>query len=553
MKQFMALLRLQLLTRYADLKPRNMKNAFREKKGRSIGMMIGVTVLVIYLGVILYIIETKMLDFLGRMGWEDMLPAMAVTLATVGTLVMAFFFVMSSLYLGRDSVFLASMPVKTRTILGAKLTQVWLSETLIDAVILLPACILYGGRTGADAGFYLRMVLTWLMVAILPISIAALFSALLIRISVLWKHREAILTVGGIVLFAGYMFLMMNVGQVTNGNGQEFIESFMQSNAERIRSLTKMFPPAEWAAEGMIGDWGKLALYAAASAAAAAVVIGLLGVFYRKLSLLQGETAQVSSKKGIQKGAFTGGSAFRANVKRELKMILRVPSYATNILPIALLPAIMTIFMGLMVGRNIGENGESLQVMLQRIDNSAIVMGILAAVMAYMSGMNPALSTAVTREGRGHGFLTALPVSAQTLIKAKFTVGFALSAVGIIGAGIAVIVMLPIFATEAIMAVILCLLFCYASDCLALSRDVKHPKLDWVTEQEAVKQNFGVLISMLISWAVLGLLAALMIGLILLQCNMIVCFAVLCAVLLGFAYLTHRILQKNVVKYYFAQ
>ena len=160
------------------------------------------------------------------------------------------------------------LPISSRTVLGAKLAQVWLSATLIDAVILLPACILYGGRTGADAGFYLRMVLTWLMVAILPISIAALFSALLIRISVLWKHREAILTVGGIVLFAGYMFLMMNVGQVTNGNGQEFIESFMQSNAERIRSLTKMFPPTEWAAAGMIGDWGKLALYAAASAAA---------------------------------------------------------------------------------------------------------------------------------------------------------------------------------------------------------------------------------------------------------------------------------------------
>ena len=40
MTQFLALLKLQLLTRYADLKPRNLKNALKEKRGRTVGMMI---------------------------------------------------------------------------------------------------------------------------------------------------------------------------------------------------------------------------------------------------------------------------------------------------------------------------------------------------------------------------------------------------------------------------------------------------------------------------------------------------------------------------------
>ena len=123
--------------------------------------------------------------------------------------------------------------------------------------------------------------------------------------------------------------------------------------------------------------------------------------------------------------------------------------------------------------------------------------------------MNPALSTAVTREGKGHDFIKSLPVSAKTLIHAKLAVGFGLVAVGVIAAMIALAVMIPGFMTEAILALILVLIFCFACACLALSRDVKKPKLDWVTEQEAVKQNFGVLISMLISWAVLAALAIL--------------------------------------------
>ena len=39
MKSFIALLRLQLLSRYADMKPRNLKTALKEKKGRTIGMI----------------------------------------------------------------------------------------------------------------------------------------------------------------------------------------------------------------------------------------------------------------------------------------------------------------------------------------------------------------------------------------------------------------------------------------------------------------------------------------------------------------------------------
>ena len=149
MTQFFALLRLQLLSRFADLKPKNLKSALREKRGRTVGVAIAFIFLFIYLGVILYIIETKALDFLMSANMADVLLVMAVVLSTAGTLVMAFFFIMSSLYLGRDAVFLASMPIGTRTLLSAKLAQVWISETLIDAVIILPAGILYGSTVAA--------------------------------------------------------------------------------------------------------------------------------------------------------------------------------------------------------------------------------------------------------------------------------------------------------------------------------------------------------------------------------------------------------------------
>ena len=159
MTGFFPLLRLQLLSRYADLKPRNLKAEFKNNRGRSVGKLIGVIVLVIYLGVFLYFMEKTMLDVLTQMGMPDMLLSMAVTLSMMGTLIMSFFFIMSSLYFGRDAAFIAALPVRSRTVLAAKLCQVWIGEVGISLIIIMPAAILYGIRVGAEPLLYLRALL----------------------------------------------------------------------------------------------------------------------------------------------------------------------------------------------------------------------------------------------------------------------------------------------------------------------------------------------------------------------------------------------------------
>ena len=551
MTGFFPLLRLQLLSRFADMKPKNLKTAFKEKRGRTVGMFIAVLILIVYMAGFLYFIEKKALDLLMPMGMGDVIVSLSVILATGATLIMAFFFVMSSLYMGRDAAYIAALPVKSRTVLSAKLAQVWVSETAIDAVIILPACIQYGIRAGMPADFYLRMVIVWLTAAILPVAIISLVSALVIRISALWKHREIIATVGGIAFFIAYMFLMMNVGQITGdaADGGEMISQLILSNTARIQSMTGLFPPAAWAAEGILGNWAKLGLFVLVSIAAIALVIWILGYPYRKLSLLVTETPASSAKGGIRKGAIREGNAYLANVKREFKQILRVPSYMMNIIPICFMPLLFVIMMTVIVGSKIGDEGESLQAIFSTL-NPALVMGILAAMMAYVGGMNPALSTAVTREGKGHDFLIGLPVSGHTLIKAKFTVGCGLSLLGMLAATIALVIVFPAARLEALLAFVLCALYVYAAACIALAHDIKHPKLNWTTEQEAVKQNFGVLISMLISWAILILLAVGTYFMINAGWGIWPVFAVLAGTLLVLCLALRAHMYKTVDKYY---
>ncbi len=552
MTSFFALLRLQLLSRYADLKPRNLKKEFKEHKGRSVWKTIGVIVLVLYLAGFLFFFEKTILDVLMQMGMPDLLLSMAVTVTMLGTLIVSFFFIMSSLYFGRDSAFIAALPVRSRTVLAAKLCQVWISEAGFSLIFILPACILYGVRVGVEPLFYPRALLAALGAPVLPIAIVAFVSTLLIRFSSLWKHRDTVATVFGLAFMGAYMYFAFNMGAVSGGGeANDMLIQFMQSNFARIDTMTRAFPPAAWAAKGILGDWGQLLLFLAACAAAMALAIGVIGFWYRNLSLLQSETPTETKKKGGTKNAsFSGGSAFKALCMREVRQILRVPAYATNSLPTAFMPAFMVVMMYLVFTRSMNSEGGSMEELLANF-NTDWFLPILTALMAYMACMNPAVATSVSREGKGHDFMNALPVSAKTIVLSKLAVGYLLSLAGVLVAAVAIAVMFPVAAVHAALAFVLCALYVYATSCLSLARDVKHPKLDWVTEQEAMKQNFGSLFGLLIGWAILIALGGLTFLLVFLwNIPMIPYFLIMAALLLGIGALTHIYLMKTAEKYY---
>ena len=508
MKGYTALLRLQLISRFADLKPKNIRASMQGTKSRTAFRALGIAVLIIYMGVMLFMLEKKMLDVLIQIGTPDLMVSMAITLSMMGTLIMSFFYIMSSLYLGRDAGFMASLPLSPRTVLCAKLTEIWVSESLISAVILLPACVQYGIRTGAEAGFYLRLIPVWLLADVIPVALVTLISTLLIRLTALWRHREMLSTVFGIIFLVLYMFIMANVGGMTgdSASGGEMIQAFMTSYGSRIDLMTRAFPPARWAARGLLGEWSMLGLYAGACVLAAALAIALVSPAYRKLSLLQTETPAAGGRRKTKREGYRVSSPFAAGCRREIRSILRTPSYATNILPISFMPLFMVLVMYFIMGNALREEGETVRQVFSAIDGT-LVTAILTAVMAYMSGMNPALSTAVTREGKGHAVMMSLPVSGWTIIRSKFAVGFGLAAAGVIMGGIAMAVLLPMVWDSVLFASVLCLLYAWGTSCLALRRDIKKPKLDWMTEQQAVKQNFGVMVSMLQSWGILIALA----------------------------------------------
>jgi len=122
----------------------------------------------------------------------------------------------------------------------------------------------------------------------------------------------------------------------------------------------------------------------------------------------------------------------------------------------------------------------------------------------------------------------------------------------VLAATIVLIVKFPRYSTEIVLAFILCLLFAFMNSVTALTRDVRKPKLDWVTEQEAVKQNYGMLISMLVSWGILAALGVLIYFLVKWGLGLIPVFAILAGILAVLCAVAWMRLNRVTDRYYCA-
>lgn len=543
MKTFSALLRLQLLSRWADLKPANLKRNLRENKKKTLAKLIGYSVLLLYLGAFLFYVENAVLSALIQIGMEELLLDLAVMGAMISTLILSSFFVMSTLYFSRDAMFMASLPVSPRWLLAAKLTDTWLSELAGSALFLLPAGLLYGIRTAQSPGFFLRLLLVLLGAPVLPVILVALLSTMLIRLSALWKRRETMATIAGVAFLALYMFFCMRMGSMMPDASEEFLTDFLAHNSARIALLTRAFPPAAWAANGLCGDPGQLLLFLLSCCGAVILAVGVLGLVYQKLSLLQSETSAAPGKRRERAASLRAGSPFFACFRLECKRLLRTPAYATNSLPTVLLPVMMVIVMFSSLKNHLDGN-ESLQPLLDSL-NGGVIVAILAVLIAMMAGINPALSTAVTREGAGHNAMASLPLPARTIVRAKMAMGYSLSALGCLLAGFTLVIIMPALALHAGLAVILCLLYTYLCCALSLICDIRNPKLDWLTETEAIKQKSGSLVGLLISWGLLIALGAFGFVLLQLGLEMLPFCSLLITMLLLFSLLARGMLLRT--------
>jgi len=442
-------------------------------------------------------------------------PSLILLLATVaGQLTVLFFavpYLLAAFYYSEDLPRLASLPLAPWQFLGAKFVLVWLEEIATLLIPVGPAAVVYGSAAGLPL-YWLVLPLVLVLLPALPLGLAALLTLVLLRLTDLPRHREAMRVFAallGVVIALGLQALFLRSGDEPSSA----VRDLVLAGPALAASLSRSFPPAAWAAQALAGA-GTLAglrnlFFFTVVSLGSVVLAGALTQRWFWHSFLRGlEEPQAAnrSRRRPRRAARSGRAArrpFTACLLREARLFWRTPAFALNgVLNLFLLP-LLILFPVLVQGKL-----QLLRQLLARHPEAPPLAGlILAAAVAFTAAMNLVASTAISREGRLFFWSQVLPLSPRVQVRAKLTWALLLQFPATLVWVLAARLVAGLPWTFALGGGALGFISAWPLAELGLLADLARPHLDWSDPQRAMKGNFNGFLAGLGGWLLLGIAA----------------------------------------------
>ncbi|NLB78407.1 MAG: hypothetical protein GX796_06065 [Clostridiaceae bacterium] len=548
MRKFISLLKLQINARYG------LSNLFynikSDKKAlwKSIGM--GLVILIAMAEIIG--IYTFMMLQLYRGGLGLNAPQVVLTMAAVvsGIIVLIFgiFYILSTVFLAKDTELLTSLPLPQGSVFLSKFVLVLLGEYPFAFFLMIPPVIIYGIGQNMGVIYYLLAIICTLFIPLVPLVISSLLSLFLMNIVGRSRHRDLITIIGSIILLVG-IFLGQNylISQMP-GNEQELLMELLKSSNAMIEFMGRAFPPAIWITKILSGTFNEsminLAKLLIVSLGAFGMVYFIASFIYQRGATAQFETGATTGKTKL---SYKGTSQILTIFKIEWLTILRTPIYAMNSLVMVFMAPLLMMLP--MFGGNLA-NDPDIQFLYQLIEKGQstpllplIVAGLITAVVL----INPAVSSTFSREGKNIWILKNIPVKPQIQVYGKLLAGYSISFIAAVLSAFMAMLSFRIPFISTVMAVILSAVALVPISAVGIYIDLKRPKLIWNNPQEAIKQNFNVVIAMLLGFVLVSVFAAIGYFITTFGLNTFAVFGIMLIIILAYSYLSILVL-KNVAE-----
>jgi ABC-2 type transport system permease protein len=438
-------------------------------------------------------------DGLHKVNQEAIILGFGLSIVSVVIFFFGIFYAMSIFYFSMDVENLLPLPFKPWHIMGAKFTVVLVYEYLTELIFFLPTIITYGVKSNAGALFYIYAVTIFMLLPIVPLVIASVINMIIMRFTNIAKNKDRFRLVGGLIAMCFGIGINIYIQRFSqNISSSEITEMFTQGNNSLVEIATKMFPSTKIAVNSLINanniqGFINLSLFIVITLAALMIFIILGEVLYFKGVMGVSETTskrKTLSSHDLIKSTIQS-SSLKVYILKELKLLFRTPIYFMNCV---LMNFLWPVFLLIPIFMQKGGAGQlkQLSAFLQDGRSTGIVVGGFFAFMVFTSCSNSISTTAISREGKNIFILKYIPMK----IKEQLMVTVTVLGIILLKLPLGLVILMLIVGTFGILF----------TSFIGIFIDLNFPKLQWDTEQEAVKRNLNVLISMIICIA-LGVLA----------------------------------------------
>lgn len=453
---------------------------------------------------------------LATVNLPDIVWYMVLPIASISISLLSLFTVISIMFLSNDNKILLFLPLTPRQIITSRFLVVLIYTYLIELILLVPILIGYGIALSLPISFYLIGIINLLLIPVIPLALIVLLMSYLLRFTNLSKYRDAFTYIAmGLVLSLALSFnyfFTQAIGTIEL-DPTEIISNIRSLLDVYGNVINRFFPYLTFSLksiieESLLDKLLNLFILLIINGVVFSGVVLFVGPIY--LKTISGSDERRKGKKNGYVIKSASRNSFISLIILEWRTLVRSPIYFLNLVFIVfLLPVIIigSVFFGTSASGTQIDVAEVIALLngLEFNFNNPFFVSILLAIGLFLGSTTFIAPTAISRLGGSAPFFKALPINYLDFINFKtfwanvLTIGplilyiTATSIFGYLGVFEAALLSLTIIPLFTLL------------NYLGLMIDLLNPKLDWLSEAQAVKQNFNAIFYMLGVWAITGL------------------------------------------------
>lgn len=472
MTKFFSLVKVQFIQLLSTL-------SFKSSSKKS-GKFLGVTLLLfgiigLYLCFLYYQIATGLAS-------QGMLSYLFVQVGITSILFITMLITMeaqSHFFKTKDFEMLASLPLKSSSIVSAKLVAVLFSAYLYTAITLIPGIIVYFIVAGFSLGTFLLCILGFLLFPMIPTLIGTLIGLGFSFIYSKAKNPQLISFVLILIFILIYILFYAKFNDI--------LLYFVSQGASFTTALHIVLPTVGFFISGIIeGGFINLLLYIGINLVAILATILAVSLLYKKINFALNKSVSRVSKKEI---SFAQNNVITNLIKTEAKRYFGVMVYMFNTVFMAIMGLIIPFVIYFSSVSSLGFGSGS---------GVSMFLIILLITTLTMSGTNTAC-VSISMEGGRFENLKALPIQPQKIMLAKILFNFLLVFPFIV---LSLIINLVLF-SEYFTVITALILFIYPTLAIigcalfGMVANLWFPKMKYENYVQVVKQSASAMLGLL--------------------------------------------------------
>jgi ABC-2 type transport system permease protein len=426
-------------------------------------------------------------EMLNQLGGIDILLIYAFMYSTALTMMFVIFRANGYLFNYKDYEILEPLPIKTKTVIMAKLTVMLTFIYLSTILFLAPIMFSYYYHGGFSVLSFIIFLIGFITIPVIPTIIFSFISLLISQISSRFRKNNIINIILLFIVFIGIMYLSFSFNSLGDANP-------LLNQKEFMDNLSGFYPPIKWFMKAVSSQ----------SILDLLLLLSVNGILMFGFIILIQKLVKSTNQRGMTKHTRKNSKAAVSRQRpiiysiasKEAKRFFNTPIYALNVgfgVVILFVLGIASLFFSDQIFEYISQFG------LIGFDFELILLILIGFClsMAYSTAISLSL------EGKNFWILKSLPIKPKTVMHGKMAFNLILTLPVTMITLILFTFALDIGIGKSLLMMVFSISLSLAITCLGSLVNLFVPKFEWRNPAEVVKQSAGAILGMFGSWFIL--------------------------------------------------